>query len=895
MEPEVTAKINTLSFKDHRGLFVKDLNAKFTYTKQNILLDDLTVQTKYSTIKGNVGLYYDRKDFKDFNNKVVFKVGIDASTIATNDIRYFYKELGRNKVFNLSSKISGTLNNLTLKNFKIDDNKRSYIAGELNFKNLFDTKTKPFYMKAKFDRLDSNYDDAVSILPNILGKKLPVVLKKLGQYNLTGTSEVTTTYLKSDFFLTSAIGNVLSTLKIDNIGDINNASYSGNVVLENFNIGNFLDRNDVGIVSLDLNVDGKGFTSKNLDTKIDGKIFRLGYNKYNYSNIVVNGGLKSPYYNGKLVVNDPNLFMDFDGILDLSKKDTRYDFHANIDFANLNKLNFTKDSIAIFKGEIRSDVSGNSLDNLSGTVTVADASYQNQKDTYIFDDFSITSNFDADRVRTIAINSPNIIDGQVVGKFQFSELGKMVQNSIGSLYTNYKPNKVKKGQYLKFNFSVYNKIIEIFYPGIEIATNTFIRGNINSDNDEFKLSFTSPNIKAYENNFDNIRISVDNKNPLYNAYIELDSVRTKYYKLADFSLINVTMKDTMFVRSEFKGGKKSSDFYKLNFFHTIDKDNNNVVGIKKSELKFKDYLWFLNEKGTDDNKIVFDKKFKNFNIDNIIMSHENQKIELLGTLKDSTYKDLNLNFANVDLSQIIPIIDSLKIAGNLKGKVNFKQNNNIYQPTSSLKIDGLNVNNIVLGDLSLDVAGDNSFRNFTVSSSLANDNVESFLAEGTFRIENKRTLMDMDLRFNEFNLAALSPLGGNVISNIRGYISGASYISGTIDKPDINGRLFLEQAGFGIPYLNTDYSFRENSIVDLSESQFLFQNATIVDTKYKTEGRLNGAIRHKNFSKWDLDLYLSANNLLALDTKDSEDAAYYGTAFIDGNATISGSDERFGY
>ena len=99
--------------------------------------------------------------------------------------------------------------------------------------------------------------------------------------------------------------------------------------------------------------------------------------------------------------------------------------------------------------------------------------------------------------------------------------------------------------------------------------------------------------------------------------------------------------------------------------------------------------------------------------------------------------------------------------------------------------------------------------------------------------------------------------------------------------------MFLEQAGFKIPYLNTDYSFRENSIVDLSESQFLFQNATLIDTKYKTEGKLNGAIRHKNFSKWDLDLNLSADNLLVLDTKDSEDAAYYGTAFIDGNATIS--------
>ena len=100
-----------------------------------------------------------------------------------------------------------------------------------------------------------------------------------------------------------------------------------------------------------------------------------------------------------------------------------------------------------------------------------------------------------------------------------------------------------------------------------------------------------------DNTFDNIRIKIDNKNPLYNAYVELDSIKTKIYKIRDFSVINVTMKDTLFFRSEFKGGSKGEDYYNLNLYHTINKDNNNVVGISKSEVKFKDYLWFLNENG----------------------------------------------------------------------------------------------------------------------------------------------------------------------------------------------------------------------------------------------------------------------------------------------------------
>jgi hypothetical protein len=38
----------------------------------------------------------------------------------------------------------------------------------------------------------------------------------------------------------------------------------------------------------------------------------------------------------------------------------------------------------------------------------------------------------------------------------------------------------------------------------------------------------------------------------------------------------------------------------------------------------------------------------------------------------------------------------------------------------------------------------------------------------------------------------------------------------------------------------------------------------------------------------ELDLTINSRRLVALDTKDSEDAAYYGTAFINGSASITG-------
>ena len=886
--PDVTTSIHKMSFLDFRGLYVKNLSSKFSYSKKNIKLKNLDLLTKESTLNGDVALNYKIEDFLNFTDKVQFDIKLNSASIASNDIRHFYKELGKNQHFYVRTSIKGTLNNLKLQKLKLIDNRKTEIIGDINFKNLFAKKGQKFFMYAEFDKLTSTYEDLVVILPNVLGNKLPTSLRKLGRFSASGTSSVSTTVVEADFAMITALGNVTSNLAIQNIDEIDKASYLGNVILENFDIGTLLERKELGRVSMNIDVDGKGFKQKYLDTGIKGDISKIDFNNYSYSNIVVDGALKSPKYKGHISINDPNLNINFDGLLDLSNVDSRYDFHINVENADLNKLKILKDSVSVFKGDVVVQATGNNIENFQGNVYINKTSYKNAKETYNFDDFTINSAFDQNKIRTITVNSPDIVEGEIIGKFEFNQLENLVKNSLGSLYTNFKPHKVKKGQFLKFNFSIYNKIIEIFFPEISIGTNTIVKGNMNSDNQEFKLNFNSPQIIASANTFDNISVSVDNKNPLYNAYIELDSIKTKYYTIRDFSLINVTMKDTLYFRSEFKGGKNAEDYYNLNLYHTINKDNNNVVGISKSEVKFKDYLWYLNENETPDNQIVFDKSFKNFNIDNIILSHENQSISLAGIFKDTSFKDLKLSFKDVDLNQITPTNDKLILEGNINGEVSFKQNKNVYQPTASIVIDNLNVNKTDLGILNFDIEGDENLEKFTINSNLENKYLESFNADGSFQVINKETILDLKLKFDKFNIATLNSLGGEVLSNIRGSVSGNAVIEGNLKKPAINGRLFLDKGGVTIPYLNVDYGLSTNTIIDLTDERFLFRNNTLTDTKYGTKGNLNGYIEHNNFGDWKLDLAVNSKRLLALDTKDSEDAAYYGTAFIDGTATIKG-------
>ena len=68
----------------------------------------------------------------------------------------------------------------------------------------------------------------------------------------------------------------------------------------------------------------------------------------------------------------------------------------------------------------------------------------------------------------------------------------------------------------------------------------------------------------------------------------------------------------------------------------------------------------------------------------------------------------------------------------------------------------------------------------------------------------------------------------------------------------------------------------------------MFKNINLIDVAEKTRGVLSGTISHKKLEDWDMDLKINSDRLLVLDTKDSEDAYYFGKAFFNGYGTIEG-------
>lgn len=889
---DVSTRINTLAFNDSRGLKMKNLSANFAYTLTNMTFNELSIKTPGSVLNGQLQFIYNREDFAFFEDKVQLKANFTNSSVLLDELNTFYNEFGQGQIANFDTEASGTLNDLLLSNLKLNTSSSTKIYGNIRFKNLLNSQPDNFYMNADFSNLTSTYQDLKHLLPNVLGATIPSSFDRLGKFQITGKTVVTTQAVNANIKINTDIGKVDSNLRITKINNIDNASYKGDVVFQDFNFGTFLNDPTVGLASLNFNVEGKGFTTDKVDTQVKGDVFSLAYNHYQYQNIKVAGNVRNKIFDGNLVANDRNLKMNFLGLVDFSETVNKYDFEANVDYADLNALNFIKkDTISIFKSRVKMNMNSSGVDDAIGKITFNNTSYHNQNDTYTFDQLEITSKFEGD-TRYLNIQSPDIIEGELKGRFLFAQLPKLVQNSIGAIYTNYEPFEVKEDQYADFNFKIYNKIIEVFYPEIQLGKNTFIRGRVESNDTKFRLTFKSPQIKLLDYFVNNIELQVDNSNPLFNTYVEADSLKTKYYNVSKFNLINVTLNDTLFMRSEFKGGKQNKDVYNLSFYHTINSENQSVVGFKKSDFTVKDVTWHVNEENNARNKISFNKDFSQFNIDSLTVKQDNEAISLVGHATDSTNKDLKLHFKNVDLTKITPDIDGLTLAGNVHGELNILQKNGNYLPMTNIVIDNFAVNHFNLGSFNASITGNDNLTNYNIDLTIKDDIKKSFRALGDIAVVRNRPEINLDLNFDAFNLQPLNPLLQDVLSNIRGLVSGVISVTGQLKKPDINGELKLNEAGLGVPYLNVDYKFDQAASVSLKGQSFVFNNVKLTDTKYNTKGQLNGALNHVNFSAWDLDLKIGTPNLLVLDTKEAEDALYYGTGFIGGIATLKGPTEK---
>jgi hypothetical protein len=889
--PNIFGKVRGMQTIDLNGVKVINMDTDFSYSKTQMQFIDSYLQTPTSGIRATIFMNYNDGDLSDFLNKVVINANITQADVSLSDMKKFYAELGTKDTIHFTTDLVGTLNNFKTINLALTSDQNAVIKGNMHFINSFNTENG-FQLIADITHLESDYYHLKSLLPDILGRTLPKSFITLGHFSMSGHTNITKETIKAKLNTQSDIGVVNSDLIISNIDNIDNAVYEGKVSLRDIKLGELIGDPLIGDFSMDTDVIGRGFSLEKLDSHIKGTVLKHQYKGYTYQNIEVEGNVKDKLFSGNIKANDPNIKFDFKGLADLSKKRFKFDFSAHVDYAEFNKLNlFKRDSVSILKGDIKMAMIGNKLENMVGFIQFDNATYSNQQQDYHFKDFNIISTV-IDSIQTLKINSTDIVNGQIKGKFVYKDLVKLVQNAVGSIYTNYRAFEVGSNQYLDFRFKVYNHVVAVFFPDITLGANTSIRGKINSDNNLFKLTLKSPEVLAYDNYIEKIRLQIDNKNPIFNTQLSADKIETKLYKVSDFDLVNITLNDTLHFQSEFKGGKSFKDKYSLAFYHTINENNQSIVGFKKSNINFNKTDWVLNPKSDLNNKIVFDNTTGFINYKYFLLSSKGQNLMFYGTQEGANNQNYNIDLDRINLSEILPDIEDFKLTGLINGGIWIERKNGMLIPTADIQLIDLSVNNEIQGDLIGEIKGTETNKKYEIDFYLEKEEFKNITAKGAINFKPKKPTIDLVFDLDNFKIDILNAIGKGVMEDIRGNITGKASIKGLITNPDFSGELALNNSGMFFPYINVDYTLEDNSKIYLNNQSFIINDAKVYDTLFETTATLSGNITHNKFKKWYLDLQIATANLLAINTAEEEDSMFYGTGFLNGVATFTGDTDN---
>lgn len=885
--PNVAAKFREVSFAEKHGLRIVSFRTDFSYTRSQMRFFKTALRTENSMVKATIELDYSPKGLRKFKDSVFIKAKVKDAYVFAQDLKKVYPQFSGEATYALNANFQGTINDFRLLDLAVVSDANFELKGNYHLQNSA-KRAGAFVLKGMTNRFASNYLELKKMLPKIIGERIPSAFQKVGDFSMEGATSIGKDTIDLDVAVASDLGKVTTQLRLSNAYNIDQAAYNGTVVFEEVDLGIIVNDPLVGKLSLDGKVNGRGFSLAKMNTKFQGKVTKHQYKGYTYQKIAVNGVFKNKHFGGNLKVRDRNLQMDFEGVADFSKTTNTFDFKAEVPYANFNALHlFKRDSIAVLRGNISMDFKGNTLDDIYGTAAFENVSYTNQNKTYEFNDFTVKS-WQKDSIKTIEIDSKDIVKGRLQGVYKLSEIKDVFQNSLGSMFAKYKPVKVTKNQFFDFDFNIYKEIVEVFLPEIRLGSNTKIRGKVIDANDEIKLLFQTPKMAVKNAILDSIYLQIDNKNPVLNTNFKIQKLRTKNYVLNEVNLLNKTLNDTLFVRTDFTGGEASEERYDLSFFYTVDEAKKGVLGIKKSKIYFKDKDWFVNPSDNDKNKLTFNYSKQKYQFEEFDLSQGDQKITFSGALQDSTYKDLNIQFQKVSLDAITPKIDSLSLEGLLNGNLNFKQESGVYQPVGNVSIEDFSINDASQGNLNMRLKAEDSYKKYAVHMDLISDSYKNLTAEGVVDLTPKIPQIALQVQLDSFQLNAFSPLGKNVLTKIRGVADGNFEVRGPLSNPAMDGALYLRNSGLKFPYLNVDYNFVDRPEIQLKKQSFVFKDLKLSDSRLNTIGFMNGTINHKGFRNWELDLKIDSDKLLVLDTEDREGVNYYGTGLIAGSARFFG-------
>lgn len=898
---DIWAEIESWNFdaiRHNENYKVENFSGDFHYSPKEIRIDNWNFKTEDSQIDGYIVLKSENEgDMSDFLNKVVWDMELNqGSKVNFKDIRYFVENFDKNSTVEVSGKVSGPLNDMTFNDLMLDADGVFLASDELKLIDV--TEGDKLQIHTEMVKAKTSYKDFTQILPSFVSGKIPSLLNRFGNMDYRGSFDMDDQKIYSNAYLMTSLGDADVDVELSDYKE--NLKYKGLLITENLNLKQITEVDELGFVKGRIDFDGEGTDIKNLNLKANGNLAYMDLMGKRYNNVGVNGRLINQKFMGYVSVADQRLNADYDGIFDFSKKPYQLDFVSKVKHIDLDYMGVTEKMNASVSAGVEGKFSFSSLDDFIGGLELSNVHFQS-KDKNIELSHAHLISSKKEGIQNLELDVPGYLKGEVSGQFRLSQLADVITNSLGSTtLMTYKSKKVDKDQRFHFYFEVEQDLFSLINPRIQIAPGTILDGEIDTGSRGFIAELSSHEIGYDGFVIFNPLINIDTSKDEEQIYLRSDSLMVKNAMIYNAEIHTTPVEDSLKIKTNFQWGKEFPVKFDLNLYQTTDDQKNLIFGFSPSNVKIDEINWQVNpgnDRSTNRAIINFEKNY--YELQNLQLESGDQKLLLDGYFANNTDYKLNADLEQLILSEIIPkvFIGNLKIDGIANGNLNIVRTESELEPLMGLKVDDFGINGYGLGDVTLNGIYNAKQNVFDIELFIEQQQVQVLYANGFIDNKPEKPEINMVASLDDFNFKFVESFLSAAMSNLRGKVSGNMRFNGPFESPNFEGMLDLNNLGFKVDYLNTDYSFDGINTVPVykegsGQGSITLDNIPFRDTAYGTKGEVTGSILFRDFATWFLNLSFNTDNLLVLNTNPKINDLFYGKVFGQGAFEIFGPPER---
>jgi hypothetical protein len=876
----IIANIHSGSLNDTSGFVLNKLETNFQMNPTGVSLEDLYLETPGTILKRSAIISYPSMKAMQKNPGVLgLDINLAGSKISVKDINTFIPSLAgklpANATLYADARITGRVDNLNLQKVIL----RGLNGTDINVNGIIKglPQTDKMFADLKINKFQTSRKDILALVPK---NTIPSNITLPQNMNASGIFRGSMTSLYTDLTINTSLGGAKITGSLGNITDKRRATYNMNLKARNLRVGTLIKNPELGSLTADVKVKGKGYDPETADALFDAVVSEVTLKGYNYKDVVAKGNISNKNYAITASVQDPNIDINIDAQGQFTGKYPGLKLKATIDSIKTLPLHLTTTKM-LYHGVINGDFKTIDPDHLDGKLFVTHSVFVNEDKRITLDSLSLIAKNQAD-TQSLALYA-DFLNAKINGKYTLTQLGDVFQQIIDPYFAISNHKNVAKVD--PYSFSLNASIVEnpnliALAPELKRLDPVTMTGNFASDSG-WNMNIRSPFVQYGTNIINDLNINAGTGNDALLFKLGLKEYQNGPSMVIHATALNGTIKDN---KIDFKlniKDAKAKDLY--------------VLGGKLSQASPDNYTFSLNadslllnyEKWTAGADNFIQYKNKDIIAHNFVLSQGTQQLSINSTSQQSN-SPLKVDFKNFKISTLTSFVqtDTLIANGLLNGGAIVKNIQTQPTFTADLNVKDLTVYGDTLGTLTAKV--DNNIAN-TYNAAIALEGFGNKInIDGKYNVKPKNSSYDFLVNIPQFNMKSLEGLSNGAIKDARGFIFGKIALNGSLDNPNIDGKLSFENTSVNISMLNNVFKIDKEAIAIINNKGIELDKFSIRDTANNAL-TIDGAVNTTNFRDYVFNLGIRANNFQAINSTNKDNDLFYGKMVFSTRMTVKGT------